>query len=381
MPRRAFLAVIASSFMLPGCADISSVEHRLDSMECDLRHVHGRIDHLNSRALAVTGITDAQVAVISSSMDDVAVALKAIEGRLRDGNETNARCIERTIKVTPLTVHPVIKAEFTGVETHLKATRRALKGIKGSIDTLTEKMENTPRPPAIAPPPSTNRKIALQGGDSPVQVEIKNDPSSQESAFPPAVLAALMTGFVTVLVGFLTGAFGLLGLVISKENKTSEFRQGWTDALRSDISKYVSSIQMLATMSARFDATTKITDKEQLELARPVYDAAAAARTSILLRLNPQDSNEKVKELIEAVDELRDLINDKKYNDAKVSASKLHKVAHPVLKREWERVKKGELKYRFLVCVACLFLVVSFLALACFPVLIVLFALLRHILA
>ena len=45
---------------------------------------------------------------------------------------------------------------------------------------------------------------------------------------------------VTALVG---GLFGLLGLVITKENKTSEFRQAWVDALHNDIADFASAVK------------------------------------------------------------------------------------------------------------------------------------------
>src|SRR5947208_1351430 len=47
---------------------------------------------------------------------------------------------------------------------------------------------------------------------------------------PPLIAAA-----GAFLVAWIAGAFSLLGLIISKEQKVSEFRQSWIDALRNDL--------------------------------------------------------------------------------------------------------------------------------------------------
>lgn len=50
-----------------------------------------------------------------------------------------------------------------------------------------------------------------------------------------AIGAALIAGIVS-----------LLGLIISKEQKTSEFRQTWVDSLRSEITSYLTSFNAIA---------------------------------------------------------------------------------------------------------------------------------------
>jgi hypothetical protein len=55
---------------------------------------------------------------------------------------------------------------------------------------------------------------------------------------PDVALGAVIAAFLTALVT-------ALGLVITKENKTSEFRQAWIDALRADFATYASHIIVL----------------------------------------------------------------------------------------------------------------------------------------
>jgi hypothetical protein len=48
-----------------------------------------------------------------------------------------------------------------------------------------------------------------------------------------------------IIAATVAGAVSLVSLIISKENKTSEFRQLWIDALRSELSKYVAHVMEL----------------------------------------------------------------------------------------------------------------------------------------
>jgi len=46
-------------------------------------------------------------------------------------------------------------------------------------------------------------------------------------------------------VAFIAGGFSLLCLIISKEQKTSDFRQTWIDALREDFTIYVAKVTII----------------------------------------------------------------------------------------------------------------------------------------
>jgi len=71
-----------------------------------------------------------------------------------------------------------------------------------------------------------------------------------------AVVAALIAGIVS-----------LLGLIISKEQKTSEFRQAWIDALRCDLTAFLTQI------NAIHDATKVryVDHAEKVDTLRPLY--------------------------------------------------------------------------------------------------------------
>ena len=57
-------------------------------------------------------------------------------------------------------------------------------------------------------------------------------------AIPDAAIGAIAAASIAGLLAF-------LGLIIAKENKTSEFRQAWIDSLRLDLSKLISNARAI----------------------------------------------------------------------------------------------------------------------------------------
>lgn len=87
----------------------------------------------------------------------------------------------------------------------------------------------------------------------------------------------------------IAGVVSLLGLIISKEQKTSEFRQAWVDALRSEITAYLTSFNAIA------DAVG-VAYKDQAEKVKalaPLYSQLNQASFAITLRVNPDESRSK----------------------------------------------------------------------------------------
>jgi hypothetical protein len=105
-----------------------------------------------------------------------------------------------------------------------------------------------------------------------------------------ATIAALIAGIVS-----------LLGLIISKEQKTSEFRQAWVDALRSDLTGFLTQI------NAIHDATrVKYADHaKKVETLSPLYIPLNTSTFNILLRLNPNE--DRCKRLLAAMEAFNSL--------------------------------------------------------------------------
>ena len=168
----------------------------------------------------------------------------------------------------------------------------------------------------------------------------------------------LQGSLAEIFTALIASAIAFIGLVIAKENKTSEFRQAWIDALRGDISDYIAAARVIAQAHMRFD-NQKNGDKGELEFAQTmqeVYLSSSSSLARIRMRINPNDSNPELRKLNESL--LEDAKNiqmnlaNENYRESLVISNRLHKEASEILKLEWERVKSGEPIYRISKVVA-----------------------------
>jgi hypothetical protein len=164
-----------------------------------------------------------------------------------------------------------------------------------------------------------------------------------------------VAAIATVVAALIAGAIAFVNLTLTKEQKTSEFRQAWIDALREDLAQFLAAartftraIETLHTLGPDYDtkhplniSPSKISDLR--------YQAAETF-SRIQLRLNPDEP-----EHVELLRLLRRAINEQ--NEALAKGTRdigpimeaieaATSYAQPVLKKEWTRVKRGELPFR-----------------------------------
>lgn len=146
-----------------------------------------------------------------------------------------------------------------------------------------------------------------------------------------------------VTAALIAGIISLLGLIISKEQKTSEFRQAWIDALRADLTAYLTQVNAIndATKVRYVDHAKKV------EALRPLYIPLNNSTFNILLRVNPAEPNSK--RLMNAMEAFNELTAD----EAKLTAENVRAIENEflassqiLLKAEWRRVKSGERAFR-----------------------------------
>lgn len=168
--------------------------------------------------------------------------------------------------------------------------------------------------------------------------------------------------FGVISAAIIGGFFSLLSLIISKEQKISEFRQQWIDSLRKELSDHVAAVVSLSVM--RENQTDS--DEEFTGKTNELQQRVTSTFTSIKLRINPDDRDNEIKQLnaqvLELVDNGRSLFNDKKWKEARINCNKVTDAAIPMLKAEWDRVKRGEKVYVWSKRMAVLVLVFSFFA-------------------
>jgi len=139
-------------------------------------------------------------------------------------------------------------------------------------------------------------------------------------------------GFATLVASLLAGGFVIVGLVISKESKVSEFRQQWIDGLRADVSSLIaaaSAIQVRPMETSHFrDLTMQLKEFEcrialRFKKGDPEGEALLFLVGNVVLQAIRFEGTPGVENRLD----------------------NLKEAARELLKNEWERVKKGEPNY------------------------------------
>ena len=147
------------------------------------------------------------------------------------------------------------------------------------------------------------------------------------------------------------GAIALVGLIVSKENKVSEFRQQWIDGLRADLST--------------FSGTSAVLNRGGLDANKTQDLLLCLGELDCRIRLRFKRNDKDSEKLIEAINGV--LAHAKPGSDPSrflASQIALKDAAQQLLKDEWEVVKKGEKIYRNVLRAAMTVLTTSCLALA-----------------
>jgi len=159
-------------------------------------------------------------------------------------------------------------------------------------------------------------------------------------SIPPELLAAGSA----VLAATLAGLVAFIVSVLSKDQKTSEFRQAWIDSLRKEIAVYISKntafMQVVRIQQSRLNADEDIGEYVLSERFQDMLDIEAL-RATILLRLNPIEHKALIT-LINNIYGKNGIATPDSYTSNEQRIEALLIEAQRLLKYEWGRVKKGE---------------------------------------
>ena len=156
------------------------------------------------------------------------------------------------------------------------------------------------------------------------------------TTLPDAAIGPLLAAVIAALIS-------LLGLIITKENKTSEFRHAWIDALRADLSAYIAHFHNIFGL-VRLGIENNI---ESWARSQTDLNGVNKSGTNIRLRLNPKEG--LTKRVIAALDGFERLACEGASADMdKLEALELEllNASQLLLKSEWRRVKHGELVFQ-----------------------------------
>lgn len=155
--------------------------------------------------------------------------------------------------------------------------------------------------------------------------------------------------FGAIGAALIAAVVSVVGLILGKEQKTSEFRQAWIDALRAEIVAYLT---QAATIRDKLGVEYP-SHKSKVDALAPHYSDLNKASHGIKLRLNAKE--EKSGEVLEYMAEFERLFSD----DENVRTKQLEQIetrmlqsSQDLLKSEWKRVKRGEFAFWFAKYVA-----------------------------
>lgn len=155
----------------------------------------------------------------------------------------------------------------------------------------------------------------------------------------------LIAAAVSILVVLITAIVSYVGLIISKENKISEFRQAWIDELRKDICDYIAYSLQHAFHYSNLRGSNKETARELINKHfSEESHVVDSLYTRIILRLNNTAEYDDIRKILsESYKCYADLLNrDNLSSDLSKLTDTLRDKASALLKDEWEVVKIGE---------------------------------------
>jgi hypothetical protein len=158
-----------------------------------------------------------------------------------------------------------------------------------------------------------------------------------------------------VIGATIAGAVSLLGLIVSKEQKVSEFRQAWIDALRSELATVIThAISLHGLTTTELKSASDAWDK-----ARDDFVEINKAITAIKLRLNPDEI--ECHAIVSKLAELENTLITFPIKQEALAEIERSIIEHSriLLKKEWVRVKKGERVYKISRIIAAFVVIVG----------------------
>lgn len=164
----------------------------------------------------------------------------------------------------------------------------------------------------------------------------------------------VFVAIATVVAAIIAGLVSVVTLTLTKEQKTSEFRQAWIDGLRQDLSEYLATaramsraFEEMAAFGSQYSSQPASMPNAQIgELRRSI----GVTFYRIKLRLNPDELEhiELLRLLSRVTAEQNQQLQAMTCDSARIFAAldAASDYARPVLKAEWKRVKQGEPQFR-----------------------------------
>lgn len=153
-------------------------------------------------------------------------------------------------------------------------------------------------------------------------------------------------GLGAILAAVIAGGFSILGLIISKELKVSDFRREWTEELRAEIARFMANANLVTAM-VMTKPPPDLSEAQLLTVFRSEIVAMLEASSRIRLRLDEADP--VARPILVTLRTLEEMVQGATPppSDQLLAVERLLVSQSRVLmRREWHRVRNGEAVYR-----------------------------------
>ena len=153
-----------------------------------------------------------------------------------------------------------------------------------------------------------------------------------------------------VTAASISAIISVVNMVISKDQKTTDFRQEWINSLRNEISNLIAfakSVKSQGSIIGYINAKEKIEDeaiKHMMDAVKNHSKDKNNSHTKILLYLNPKEHGDMI-DLVNELANIASLSNKTENEKVKEQCDNVIKEAQGILKKEWKRVKRGEVTF------------------------------------
>ena len=178
-----------------------------------------------------------------------------------------------------------------------------------------------------------------------------------------------------ILAACITAIISFLSLIISKEQKTSEFRQTWIDGFRHELAEFAGHARRISTEttlinlpSSNDSAADFVTSYNEDALRTDPFAenrlCMAQSYYALRFRLNPleEDHSNLLTYLNKIYESLNQSNSNNRYSETTKELDDMSFVAQKLLKDEWIRVKNGEKAFRISVTIAKWVIIIFFIA-------------------
>jgi hypothetical protein len=157
----------------------------------------------------------------------------------------------------------------------------------------------------------------------------------------------MTTLLVTIALALFGASVTFVGIILSKEQRVSEFRLSWLEALREDIASLIA--RALAIHGVHVNAGGPPPANSQIGM-KLTEDFLEINKVSIRIRLRLNPNKETHKPVILLMDEIEELfgkgIGNAPFDQIDKLADKVTDASQQLLKSVWEEVKNGEPAFR-----------------------------------